>query len=89
MLTDLDGILVTDITLSPEKPEKVIYPRPGFSQPVYYTVDGKQIKTTIFSSKKKEIQSRFENTKARISKQNLRVKLNAAGRIESEITMLF
>lgn len=89
MLNNSDGILVTDISMADGRPEKTNYPRPGYLQAVYYTVDGKQIKTTIFSSKKKEIQSRLENTRARIQKQNLRVKLNEAGRIGSEITMLF
>ncbi len=89
MLSDSDGLLVTDIELAAEKPEKTVYPRPGYIQPVFYTVEGKKIKTTIFAGKKKDIPSRFANTQARIAKQNLRVKLNAAGRIESEITMLF
>ena len=89
MLTDLDGMLVTNIELVDEKPQKTIYPRPGYEQAVIYTVDGNKIKTTIFSAKKKDIAWSLENKKARIAKQNIRVKLNAAGRIESETMMLF
>lgn len=77
--------LVTNVELVNEKPFKVTYPRKGYAQPVFYTVNGKQYRSSVFAEKLKEVKQTFDSHKTRVSQQKVKVTLNEQDKISMVI----
>lgn len=54
----------------------------GFTQPVFYTVDGKEIENYISARKKKDLPKTLERAQKNIEAGNTTVTLNEKGEIE-------
>ncbi len=60
----------------------------GFTQPVFYTVNGKEIPSYISARKKKDLPRTLERAEKNIAAGNTSVTLNEKGGIEMTVTKM-
>ena len=61
----------------------------NFSQPIFFTVEGKEIASDVTARRKKDLPRSVEFMQKRVDKGNLTVTLHESGRIESIIYPMF